>query len=707
MRNFTLEIMQTSELVTFTGRQFRLVFSRVRGKWTELHLRNGREWVSALAPGGCIGDDLEMPVLDCQVQKTGDDSALLQVTRQDDFFKVTDQYEIYGSGWVVCNSSWEVLAERALFPQLQVGMLLDEAAVFQHAFRSKFVNNDQDERESIRGMAIDFSVDSRPVTHSLNFLLEKVTMDIDGRPCRKILEQQGDRRFWGWKLSSGWRYPHARGFCYRNRWAFSMSGLDFEPSPVRGQRIYHFYGTSIPYPDEQLIDEMAEYGASILVLHNSWRHISGMYPLSENELKRVVEQCHRKGIKVLPYCTPNLIAQKDPAFSRLSECRTECLNIWVAAKTNQLTNYTPSWEEWDCDELCLRCPEAFDYVLSSMLSCVRQYGLDGLYMDFAWPAQGLCNDERHGHDRGLFNFYDYFRLTRALRQGLGGDKIMIGHGGGFIIATDMLEGFDACLTGEAQVKMNPETLGCQFGCAPTLWTIQRSKGEIFRSARTIEESVREGVTIHYGVGIGGKAVIATMDPAHHRELLALWQMYRAFPVESARFYNYLHPTPAVELDNPEVFYSLYANDKGQALLLLANAGGEMANAFPCVGVNVQLRTGDIGLSDSLQCVPLRGSDYQTFRIGEPFIVEKGSLNVPEIALHEFLGFVLFEAGNPPQELFELGKHLDTRWDRLPGLLAAKQKRLHQQDALLLQFSKDPLAGSNISYEEFTRGRSAE
>jgi len=106
-------------------------------------------------------------------------------------------------------------------------------------------------------------------------------------------------------------------------------------------------------------------------------------------------------------------------------------------------------------------------------------------------------------------------------------------------------------------------------------------------------------------------------------------------------------------------------------------------------------------------VPLRGSDYQTFRIGEPFIVEKGSLNVPEIALHEFLGFVLFEAGNPPQELFELGKHLDTRWDRLPGLLAAKQKRLHQQDALLLQFSKDPLAGSNISYEEFTRGRSAE
>jgi len=702
-----LSVTENTQTITFGSRAFQLSFQKKTGKYTNAKIFDGQSWHSILPSGhGYLGDNIALPVVEYKLLKNANsDTAQLKVVRKNSELQITDNYEIYASGWIICSFTWEVTGERYKFDDVTVGVELAENSVFGHCFRTKFIENNQDERESIRGMSIDFSVDERPVTNSLNFLLEKVTGDIDGRSCRKILEPREDYRFWGWRISSGWRYPRKRGFKYSNRWGFTLSGLNHEENPVRGQRIYHYFGFKIPYPSSDLIIEMAEYGMSVLILHNSWKYISNCMVTDKKEMQRVVDQCRKLKIKVLPYCTPYMIAHRDPSFRKMQSFRTDCLNVWVAAKDNQMTNYEPL-ENWDCDELCLRCPESFNFVLNSTINCVKEYNLDGLYVDFAWPAQGLCNDLTHPHEAGLFNFYDYFRLVRSWREALGEDKIMIGHGGGFIIASDMLEGFDACLTGEAQMKLEPETVGQQFGTAPTLWTIQRAKGDIFRSSQTIAESIREGVTVHYGVGIGGAAVIASLDPAHHREMIALWQIYRAFPIEKAKFYNYLFPG-AVALDNPDVLYSLYVTSAGQALLILVNGGGEMTSSYPYVGVKVQLQLKMLGLSSNINCVPLKGSDYHTFRIGEAVPVKNGEIEVPEIALHEVLGFVLFEVGKAPEELISLKKHLDTRFERLGAILHAKQARLKLQDRLLYEFSQSPLAKKQVSYQEFIRGRTAE
>lgn len=703
----SLDIKTKADELIFSSRAFKLTFNKSAGKFDRASIFDGQKWHSILSPlSGYLGDNIDLAVTDCQLVKIDKtDAAELKVVRANSELKITDNYEIYASGWIICNFTWEVIGERYKFDDVTLGLKLDESAVFGHKYRAKFIDNNQDERESIRGMSIDFSTDDRPVTNSLNFLLEKVTSDIDGRPCRKILEAHENYRYWGWRVSSGWRYPMKQGFKYSNRWGFTLSGLNHEENPVRGQRIYHYFGFKIPYPGNDLITEMAEYGTSILILHNSWKYIGNCVATDKKEMQRVVEHCRKLKIKVLPYCTPYMIAHRDPAFMEMQKFRTDCLNVWFAPKDNQIVSYEPL-ENWDCDELCLRCPEAFVFVLNSTINCVKEYNLDGLYVDFAWPAQGLCNDPTHPHETGLFNFYDYFRMARSWRKALGEDKIMIAHGGGFIIASDMLEGFNACLTGEAQRKLEPETIGQQFGTAPTLWTIQRSKGDVFRSPQTIEESIREGITVHYGVGIGGTAVIATLDPAHHREMIALWQIYRSFPVEKAKFYNYLFPG-AVTLDNTEILYSLYVTPAGQALLILVNGGGEMTSSFPCVGVNVQLHLKTLGLSSELNCVPLKGSDYQTFRIGNSTTVRNGKLEVLEIAHHEVLGFVLFQNGNAPAELITLQKHLDTRFERLGAILQAKQARLKLQDQLLYEFSQSPLAKKQVSFQEFTRGRSAE
>lgn len=702
-----LTVKDEANALVFSADRFELIFSKSAGKFTDAAILEGKCRRSMISANGYLGDNIELDAMECPaVRMVAPDAAELKVVRENADLRIIDTYEIYASGWVICTFCWEVTGERFKFEDAAVGITLDEKTVFSHAYRWKFINNDQDERESIRGMALDFSIDERPITNSINFLLEKVTSDLDGRACRKVVEEFESHRFAGWKLTSGWRYPRPGGFEYRNRWGFTVSGLSREPNPVRGQRIYHYYGSVPSYPDDGMLNEMAEYGASILVLHNAWKYIGTGMTLDEQEMARVTGRCRELGIKLLPYCTPYMIAHRDPSFPQLEKYRTDCLNVWISSKNDQMHSYTPFFENWDCDELCLRCPEAFDFASDAIIKCVRKYDLDGLYVDFAWPTQGLCNHPAHHHEPGLFNFYDYFRLMRYWRQALGETKIMIGHGGGFIIASDMLEGFDACLTGEAQLKLSPETIGQQFGKAPTLWTIQRTKGAVFRSAQTIEESIHEGVTIHYGVGIGGQAVIASLDPAHHRELIALWQIYRAFPVEHARFYNYLFPG-VIELDNPEILYSLYVTPAGQALLILVNGGGERTAAYPCVGVNIALAFEKLGLEKKLHCVPLRGNDYLTFRIGETMCVENGLLRVAEIAHHEFMGFVLFPDGGKPRELTALEQHLQGRPERYGEIIRAKQERLQFQDRKLHEFSLQPLAQARVAYHEFTRGRSAE
>ena len=699
-----LEINDKTEVLQLKSRSFSADFDKTYGKFINAKLYDGNTWCDILPDNGSIGDNLNIPVLSCEILNQTADSCEFITIRENNEWHVENKFEVYASGWIISSFIMEVIAEHGSIEDFSVGIDLDENSVFANYYRTKFTENDQDERESVRAMALDFSTDSRAVTNSINVLLESVTSDIDGRACRKVFEKRNKQRFMGWKMSSGWRYPFRRGFRYENRWAVTLSGLNNNPSPVRGQRIYHYFGTFPPYPSNDIITEMAEYGCSILILHTSWQHLGTCIPLNENELKRVISQCHQHAIKVLPYTAPYLISHKDPSHHKFHDKLTDCLNVWYCAQDNQLTLYEPH-KKWDCDELCLRCPETFDFMVNTVIECVNKFGMDGIYVDFCWPTQGLCSDSAHNHKPGLFNFYDYFRLNRVWRQKLGAEKLMIGHGGGFIVASDMLEGYDACLTGEAQLKMSPETVGQQFGTVPTLWTIQRSKGEVFRSNQTIEEAIREGITVHYGVGISGAAVIATLDPAHHREMIALWQMFRAFPIEEATYYNYLYPA-VLEFDNHEILYSLYVTNDGNALLIIVNGGGEMTDKFPCVGCNINLNLDILGLSTELNCVKMKGQDYQSFRILDMDKVIDGKISIPEIARHEFIGFVL-SPNEPPKELSTLRKHLDTRHKRSAQILEKSLSRQVLLDDILAEFHKSPLAQNHVSYEEFTRGRSAE
>ncbi len=58
-------------------------------------------------------------------------------------------------------------------------------------------------------------------------------------------------------------------------------------------------------------------------------------------------------------------------------------------------------------------------------------------------------------------------------------------------------------------------------------------------------------------------------------------------MEKATFYNYL-TNEVVELNNDEIYYSLYMTDEKHILLLLVNKGGTKSLNACAVGVTVRL-----------------------------------------------------------------------------------------------------------------------
>lgn len=704
---FFLDVHEEDGYLRIAGRHFRLLFGKHSGGIERLEMFNGLSWHSVLADGKAPGLNLTVPVVETRVTHKTNEQLRLTVTQQDDDWRVETNYEIYARGYVVATFRMSTRKDGARAQSLTVGVGIKES-IFSRPHRIINEAPTPEMRQIVRGFSVNFTTDDRPVTNSLDFLLESVALNANGKPPLRYVENKGTSRELGWKLTTGWPYPFPEGYVYENRWCLSFTALDQSPSPIRGQRIYQWFGNTadnFAVPTEEELLEMAEYGCSILVFHMPVLTGIDFQEVRDPEgMLHCVQRAHSLGMKVLFYVQPYLIHRFPSIPENLRDKRTECLNVWHAMNSSQVANYDPNFTEYDCDELNLRHPEAFQYIRDAALYCYKKYHFDGLYVDFAWPAQGLAVNPENNQP-GLFNFYDYLKLLREWRTALGPEGLMIGHGGGFLVGSDMVEGFDACLTGEAQRVIIPDSLGVQYGPVPTLWIIQRNKRDIFRSPLTIENLIREGVTPQVGIAVCGKAIIATVDPGYFPELMALWQMWRAFPVEEATFYNYLS-APVLSIDNEEIVWSLYKTEEGEILLLIANAGGPRLNDSPSIGANITLDLEALGLPDTLRCWRMRGNTYDTFRITEMEAVRAGCLSIYEIDLHEFQGYILAPK-NPPETLVKLQKHLAGRGERLKAQLPAKIKRLEKLDHQLDSFAKLPNAHTFFSYTEFMAGRVAE
>lgn len=602
--------------------------------------------------------------------------------------------ELYKSGYIISTIDIEALDDNNT-GNIVFGVPLANNPVFCNNFQIKHTDK-SDMRKYNRATSVIFSVDERPVTNSVDFILECVGKG-------KKIEINSDRgMFIGWESDGS--ALRKKGSKYKNRWCLQYSGINNKPNKIRGQRIYHWYGYYPQLPSKEIVEEMAEYGCSILILHMpSFKWIDGSVPCDESEMNELVEFAHGKSIKMMFYCQPLLISGISPSHDALKHALNDNGKLcWHSLKDTQIVFYIPN-SDYDCDELCLRCFDAYSYIKNSVLNFYTKYKFDGLYIDFAWPSIAVCTDSNHNHPPGIFNFYDYLRMMRDFRQAIGPEGLMIGHGGSLLVSSDYAEGFDACLTGEGQREMHPDVIGVQTGTAPTLWTMHRRKEKQFRSKDAMTSIVREGITPHIGIGILGKSIMATLDPAHTPHFIALWQMWRAFPVDKSTFLNYL-TTDAIKSDNDEVSFCMFVSPLNQALVIVSNGGGAKSESAVSVEANIEIDINQITLNKELNSWWLKGNTYETFRIVPGEKILNGKIRIPEIGINEFLGIIM-SADMPPEEMTTLEKHLEGRFDRLPAIYKSKIKRLIGFDKLIADFNRIDL--KSMTESEFMKGRTME
>ncbi|MBN2557577.1 MAG: hypothetical protein JXB33_02340 [Clostridia bacterium] len=632
---------------------------------------------------------------DCKITGQDDNILELSVAHETECFRVESRYSLHKKGYIVCSINIEALKDTKPNQDMLFGLKLSKDMVFKHSYRIRNDANDMTFRRN-RAFSVDFSIDGRPVSHCIDFMIENT------KGGEKVHIESDDGVFLGWRIDG--RELSGKGNIYKNKWCVSISGITGLPSPVRGQRIYHWYGMYPRYPSCDMLDEMAEYGCSVLILHMPvFRYIDGSVPYDEKKFVQTIEKAHSLQMKVLFYCQPLLISKASGKYDELRHCiNSDGHSRWNSMKDTQVIFYGQN-TDYDCDELCLRCSEAYDYVKARILECHYRYGFDGLYVDFAWPGQGICGDISHGHEPGLFNFHDYLRIIRELRNEIGDGSLMIGHGGSIMTGSDFIEGFDGCLTGEGQGDIRPDVIGVQYGCAPMLWTMHRRKERTFRSKEAMSGLIREGITPHIGLGIMGKSIMASMDPGHTPHFIALWQMWRAFPVEKAIFCNYLTER-AFMIDNEEIHGCMYSVPGDGVLLIMSNGGGPTAEKAFAVSVSIRIDIDKLGLDEKLRCWSLKGNDYETFRIEEEADVLDGLLYVPEIGIDEFMGFILAK-NQPPEEMKRLQEHLEGRFDRMAKINEEKMKRLIEADNMLREFNR--MESGTPDEEAFMKDRVAE
>lgn len=273
------------------------------------------------------------------------------------------------------------------------------------------------------------------------------------------------------------------------------------------------------YPSNDQIDAAAKLGTNVFVLHQDWMRCGGCNtfppadytPQNPKELRRVIERCHKHGMRV------GLYMRAVEAYAL----------------------YMPYFEQF----------------------C--QYDFDGLYVDWCSPFAFDAPD-RTGRSvnqgcfkatRTHFDAYAFFRYVKMLRKRVGENGFMIGHTGS--AATILaLSVFDSYLPGEYPEQkehlLDSPDMHIYHGMATCCGTTP------------IEYTPPKDKAVAYGAGIGTYL---------QDERGVLWQILRTIPVEKAYLYNNLTENlQVVSSTNPDFYTTVYKIDRDLMLATTANLG---------------------------------------------------------------------------------------------------------------------------------------
>ncbi len=167
---------------------------------------------------------------------------------------------------------------------------------------------------------------------------------------------------------------------------------NYAPGHTRYQ--FGHYPTRRPYypteKDWKLLDLYAEKGLGVVHVW-WWNDICGFFgkgvyeSLNEKGLRKFIDECHRRSLKVIPYVSPGYLDVRNPVYQE----------EWSRGVGHLVEVY------YDLDMLCPGSPGWRMYFFNTIDRLMDDYGFDGLYWDgglgLKRPGCSNPNSDNHIH----------------------------------------------------------------------------------------------------------------------------------------------------------------------------------------------------------------------------------------------------------------------------------------------------------------------
>jgi len=408
------------------------------------------------------------------------------------------------------------------------------------------------------------------------------------------------------------RVASYRGIQLSGQYTFSSYlGLPMIPEKVP-RKYMHMAFNNHPWPSEEDIRKWAYSGVNVVRLHNDY-HPSGDFwhdgswpPYDEKgmaELKRVIDTCHKYGIKIVPYFSLYEINPKSDAFADgyITWRRT------VDERGSLIETYPP--HHYYGFGMCLSSGWK-DFLKGYVKKVIKTLGFDGVYYDYShyWA----CNNKLHskGYHSIIDDVIDFLEYTRKL---IGKDGVMLLHQSGWFPCVLIENYADGHIMFEDNVhwkqippleEFPPNTMHLTFmNVAPKIpCPIVGVPDRIKGSWDFCAKCSMVGAFPYWGLG-------PEAEP-----MLALFEAFRAFDLSQFKFKDYSRGY--VKTDNDAVKGAVYFNED-RVLVVLANVQDKSVEKFKWT---VDLKR--IGWDPSLEY-------HVTGSLGEPIQILKGNKLVEE------------------------------------------------------------------------------
>ena len=322
-----------------------------------------------------------------------------------------------------------------------------------------------------------------------------------------------------------------------------------------------------------VLDKIASSGVKILYLHEKWNKIQNYWEIVDSDkpkIKTIIEQCHKRGIKVIPYFGYE-ISSLNPLWSEISDKVLQSVG-------GQYPN-NGGWYRVPQQRAYVVCygSEWKNLMLEGVKKMMAEYDFDGIYLDsMLYPTH--CANESHGcgyrdESGNLHVTYPVFAIREFMKnlREVMGDKIISAHASNCLNISSM-------------------------GLCDVIWDGEQI--QTYLHQKGVDALPLDYMRAEYdfkGIGVFYEFLIYTFDNWSFRDGLSLalihgmlpkpnsidepleimekiWKAYDAFPFNEAEFYPY-HKNSLVSSSNDNVKASTYLSKDGKTLTVVANPTG--------------------------------------------------------------------------------------------------------------------------------------